>query len=69
VSEQEKIDVALPDHVVVHLRTVMVFAELASKYDSDIRVSAGGKDVNGKDVMDALQALNQLVADGFGEKT
>jgi len=92
VSEQEKIDVVLPDHVVVHLRSVMVFAELASKYDSDIRVSAGGKDVNGKDVMDlltlmgaghrrmciaargrdaleALQALNQLVADGFGEKT
>jgi phosphotransferase system HPr (HPr) family protein len=49
--------VKIPDGVVVHLRTVTQFVEAASKYLSDIRVSAGGKSVNGKDVLDMLTLL------------
>ena len=57
MPERDQIEVTLPDRVVVHLRTVMQFAEVASEYGAAVRVSAGGKDVNGKDVMDLLTLM------------
>ena len=47
----------IPDQVVVHLRTVMLFAEAASKFNADIRVAVGEQSVNGKDVMELLVLL------------
>ncbi len=47
----------IPDQVVVHLRTVMLFAEAASKFSSDVRVAVGEQSANGKDVMDLLILL------------
>lgn len=62
--------VKIPDRVVVHLRTVMLFAEAASRFSSDIRVAVGEQTVNGKDVMELLVLLGpghrelQIVAEG-----
>lgn len=50
-------EVTIPEDTEVHLRSVTQFVELASKYDAQVQVSAGGKSVSGKDVMDLLMVV------------
>ena len=75
----------------LHLRAAGRFAETAGRFNSDIRICAGGRDVDGKSVIDiltlgagpgiqleitaegsdaeaALDELEALVRDNFGEE-
>ena len=85
-------EVPLKHRTGLHLRAAGRFAETAGQFESDVRLGAGGREVNGKSVIDiltlgagpgiqlqisaegpdaekALDELEALVRDNFGEET
>lgn len=54
MSERHEIRVSIPNRLGLHARPAMAFADTASEFAADVRVTNGDESVNGKSVMEIM---------------
>lgn len=56
-ADTHRIEVTIPDRVIIHLYTLMLIAKGAKAHEADVSIAVGKKRVDGKSVMGLLDLL------------